>query len=419
VVPQLKVNGETVKTGESMSLGEELELITLVKRAGGRLTTRSYQVIAGSYLSLNVIAGSVSPQKLQDLQSRLAVTKATMETQDPNLIESLTREDLLGDLFYAGTLGYYAQYLALSHIAGLNQRAHHYLAAGIGSIGYEPNVSYLFGQPRSIEAGGVSLDIPILRVVGASDGDTEPQRHYTLQVGLLSSALEHAIPEQMFNDPNDTVTPDAVSAVKALQKANAQGQRIYRITQTNMEAVLGNIHHDNATMAEIQNALHSGREVITHTAAVSVPGWNGAGYIILDSKTGDGAYKISGGKNGGVYNPPYDLLDIVGAGIMLFLGSVLAVPVLNYFLFSLFVGLLVASVTLFLLAAAMYNSGYGPIADAVCSTAVALLLGALLVLLRRPGQISEITVLQFIVGATVEGVSSNAIASGCGALGRT
>jgi hypothetical protein len=229
---------------------------------------------------------------------RLAETHSTLETQDAGLIQSLSREALLGDLFYAGTLGYYAQYLALSHITGLNVGAHHYLAAGIGSVGYEPTVRYLFGLPRAIEPGGVYFDIPMLQVIGASDGNAEKQKNYTLQVGLLSSALEHVTPERMFDDPNDGVTPDAISAVKALQKANAQGQRIYRITQANMNAVLGNIHHDRATLAEIRNAVQAGREVITHTDSVSVPGWGGAGYIILDWETGEGAYKISGGNNG-------------------------------------------------------------------------------------------------------------------------
>lgn len=32
---------------------------------------------------------------------------------------------------------------------------------------------------------------------------------------------------------------------------------------------------------------------------MSVPGWSGAGYIILDPDTGSGAYKIAGGSNGG------------------------------------------------------------------------------------------------------------------------
>ena len=52
-------------------------------------------------------------------------------------------------------------------------------------------------------------------------------------------------------------------------------------------------------MAEINAALQVGKEVITHTDAISVPGWSGAGYIIFDPVTGGGAYKISGGGNGG------------------------------------------------------------------------------------------------------------------------
>ncbi len=34
----------------------------------------------------------------------------------------------------------------------------------------------------------------------------------------------------------------------------------------------------------------------THTSSVSVPGWSGVGYIVIDPKSGDGAYVISGGE---------------------------------------------------------------------------------------------------------------------------
>ncbi|MCX7088773.1 MAG: hypothetical protein NTV00_12065 [Methylococcales bacterium] len=61
---------------------------------------------------------------------------------------------------------------------------------------------------------------------------------------------------------------------------------------------LSNIHHDSATLQEIQDALNVGKEVITHTDAVSVPGWTGAGYIIIDPDTGSEAYKIASGANG-------------------------------------------------------------------------------------------------------------------------
>jgi len=52
-------------------------------------------------------------------------------------------------------------------------------------------------------------------------------------------------------------------------------------------------------MNDIQNALAVGKEVITHTNPISVPGWTGAGYIIFDPDTGEGAYRITGGGNGG------------------------------------------------------------------------------------------------------------------------
>jgi hypothetical protein len=51
-------------------------------------------------------------------------------------------------------------------------------------------------------------------------------------------------------------------------------------------------------MDEIRASLNAGKEVITHTDSDSVPGWSGAGYIIIDPDTGAGAYKISGGANG-------------------------------------------------------------------------------------------------------------------------
>ncbi len=271
VIPELKLNGEVIKSGDPMALGAELGFGFDTRFAGGNTILKSYNVIAGSFLSIAVIAGNISPTKLNEVQNRLTDTKTKLESADPTLIGTLTREEILGDMFYAGTLGYYAQYIALSHLAGLQQKTHHYLAAGLGSMGYEPTVSYFFGFPRNIELGGVVLNIPMIGVSGTDTADAEAKKNFLLQIGAMSSALEHAVPEQMFTDPNDTVNPppDAISAVKALSKAQAAGQRIYHITSANQNTVLPNINHDSLTMGEIQAALAVGKEVITHTDAVS------------------------------------------------------------------------------------------------------------------------------------------------------
>ena len=116
------------------------------------------------------------------------------------------------------------------------------------------------------------------------------------------------MPEQMFVTPDNP--GEAVSAVKALQKAAAQGQRIYHITQANMATALPNIHHDQNTMDEIRNALAMGKEVITHTDAFSVTGWTGAGYVLMDQDTGAAAWKIGGGLNGGALQLLDGLIEI-------------------------------------------------------------------------------------------------------------
>ncbi len=151
-----------------MKLGEELDFITTTHYAGrGQIQSpRTYQVIAGSYLAVNAYAGSVSPQILQTAQTKLEHTKTILETADQQQISALNRQELLGDLFHAGGLGYYAQLTALSHIMGLKSGSHNTLAAGTGTFGYEPNVDYIFGFPRSIKPGGIALDIPIARIKG-------------------------------------------------------------------------------------------------------------------------------------------------------------------------------------------------------------------------------------------------------------
>jgi len=77
-------------------------------------------------------------------------------------------------------------------------------------------------------------------------------------------------------------------------------------------------------MSEIEQAINQGKEVITHTDAVTVPGYTGAGYIILDPITGDGAYKIAGGENGGAI-----ALALAAAAILFVAIFALSNPVLS------------------------------------------------------------------------------------------
>ncbi|MDH5368468.1 MAG: hypothetical protein OEW99_00470 [Gammaproteobacteria bacterium] len=298
VLPEIKLNGQVIATGNAMPLGEDVDLsYKLIHPTHGQQTFFS-PVVAGSYVSIATIGGSVSVNTLNRLQTKITNTKAILQSQDPTQIQSLNREDLMGDMFYAGTLGYFAQYTVLTHVSGLQQGSFQGLLPSVGTYGYVPKVNYFFGFPRSISPGGVEMDLDTVSTFTGTKTNNQAQLvDFVQQTGTLSSALEHAVPEQMFT--SSTNPGEAVSAVKALVLANQQGQRTYHITNENQLTALPNIHHDESTMSEIQSALSAGKEVITHTDSISVPGWTGAGYIILDAETGEGAYKINGGLNGG------------------------------------------------------------------------------------------------------------------------
>jgi hypothetical protein len=184
----------------------------------------------------------------------------------------------------------------------------------------------------------VVFDIPLNVVTAVNNGDQQQKIRFKLQSGIISSGLEHIIPERMFStDPNNP--PNAISAVKAINIASTQGQRIYQLTSDNQSQTLPQIKLDSFALNEITAALQAGYEVITHTDPVSVPGYTGAGYVIFDPVTGDGAYKIGGGQNGSFLSG----LLIGNALNLLFLmiGPLLATP------FGLAaVGIILASIVL-------------------------------------------------------------------------
>ena len=140
----------------------------------------------------------------------------------------------------------------------------------------------------------------------AKDNNPDTAIAYNRQSGMRESAYEHLIPEKIFADStrplNDPLQPQGVSAVKALALAASQGQKIYTLNKDNQaqhQTLLTQISIDFKAMVDIQNGLAAGKEVTVHQAPITQSGWTGSGYIITDLGTGAGAYKISGGANGG------------------------------------------------------------------------------------------------------------------------
>jgi len=109
--------------------------------------------------------------------------------------------------------------------------------------------------------------------------------------------MEHLVPEQMFS--TDTQKAQGISAVKALAIASQQGQKIWTITESNLELALSKINLGVDTENDIRNSVYAGKVVTAHETQINLNGWIGEGYISFDPVTGSGAYQIAGGGNGG------------------------------------------------------------------------------------------------------------------------
>ena len=316
VVPELKLDGEVVGIGQSMQLGYEMRLrLTTYTPAFGNENFYS-PMIAGSYFALASIGGSVSSNKFSDLTLKISKTKAIVETGG---FTSLSKDDILGDMFYSGVLGYYAQFDLASKVLGKLSGQFLNLLPSIGTYGYVPAVNYLFSLPVSLSDGGFEMNLNSTSIaVADTDNLKENRKNFIIKIGVAGSALEHAIPEQMF--VNENTPGEAISATKALSKAVQAGQRIYQINSTNISMILPKINHSGFVLNDITNAVNTGFEVITHSDAVSIPGWSGAGYVIIDPETGDGVYKIENGTNGTFLKWVYEnswWLGILAAGLTL------------------------------------------------------------------------------------------------------
>ena len=84
-----------------------------------------------------------------------------------------------------------------------------------------------------------------------------------------------------------------------LVAANEANIPLYIISQDHLATVFPRLKLSQQVLSDITNAVNAGKSVITPESTVTRFGWTGNGYLIQDPATGEGAYLISGGTNGG------------------------------------------------------------------------------------------------------------------------
>lgn len=317
LTPEISLNGQTVKSQGSYAMGTELHAQEGYWSPTHGWQLKSNTLTVGEYQAIGLDLQGVAPERLTNLKTQLVTTQDKLDAND---LAGLTGHDLTGAILQAGVLSYFAvndaQDRLASRAAGLVQ----YREPSYGTFKTIAQTVYSFGVPHSVSFPGVNMDINwYLTSAAAKDGNTQKRTHYYLATGPRISAFEHIIPEQLFSMPDQPVK--GVSAIKALAIAASQGQRIYAIDADNINVALPQLKINKDIEVEIRSAVNAGQQATVSQNAVSYAGWHGTGYVILDPATGAGAYKISGGANGGSsIGSPGDLLDIFG-DLLLIAGS--------------------------------------------------------------------------------------------------
>jgi hypothetical protein len=311
---ELRVDGQIASEGGVFTLGQELTSTMALNAPGsGWSEGEPNHPIAGEYQAIGLDLQGISASQLAALKTRMEQTKAKLEQfqanpNDPTPIQGLTKEDLSGDLLQAGILGYFASVDGNDQLAArAGNQVVAYRLPSYGAFMAAAQPHYWFGIVRNVSFPGVVMDVDRITIhTEAKDADNQKRIAYIRQIGSAASAFEHAVPERLFADPtkplNDPSQPQGVSAVKALAIAASQRQKIYTLDNTNQAyhaSIVASLATDADTKAEISNALYAGMEVTVHQADINANGWTGMGYMILDPDSGAGAYKISGGANGG------------------------------------------------------------------------------------------------------------------------
>jgi hypothetical protein len=289
----------------------------------------------------------LSQQQLENTKDTLESAKEKLEqfeqTENQAALDGLTKHDLTGAILQAGVQSYYAvndtQDIIAQKQAGVVQ--YPFLTYGTFSTNLTPE--YRYGLPLAVKMGGVVMDIDkILHTKVEINNDREKLTAYNLSRGPSYSLNENLVPEQLFDNPD---TPekeaDGISATKALSLAAQQGQTIYTVTKANYAEVLLKLNHSDVVMTDIRNGINAGKTVTVHDTQITLNGWKGTGYTILDPQSGAGAYMIGGGLDGGFTNFFGENQNIItfflGLGALATLAlPILFIPILLITIFSAF-----------------------------------------------------------------------------------
>jgi RHS repeat-associated protein len=297
--PELRVGGELVGTGDSLSLGSwEPITVTIVTPIGDWAPRYAPQWLqAGEWYALPIMLQTVSPEALRRHHKALVESRAAGLADDS--------EPVLGQSLYNIGLSYFNQVDASDHVDAQ--------IAGVVRVPYFRGMlmsqdlavlewDWIGGEWKPMRLGPASYTIDVrlncYSILSAS-GNPDRERAFMTDSGHKGSATEHATIEQLQNNLS-------VSTIQVLDIANDEGLKIYHIISSTVDAILPLLDYPSRTKDSLREDVEAGYEVTVPEGNITYNQWTGTGWISFNPRSGSAGYWLSGSIGGapGDYEVP-------------------------------------------------------------------------------------------------------------------
>ena len=307
VKPEIKI-GESIQdivVGDSVQIGTAQTL--LIKFSEPNIDAQEIinEVYAGSSLGVAINVGKISKTAIDEIGESLKQAKERLTAGDFSL---LSETDFINNLLYYTATLYHAEINWNSILISKALKVNANTLPSLAIFSSEIKTNEMFGIPVEASVGPLMMDADrLLHFTKALNGDENKTKAFNLNAGVLSSILEHVVPESIFATQFNSAV--GISAIKSLLLANANNIPLYTIDKNNINSVISEISLDPKTVANIKDAVAAGMKIVTQKTNIELNGWAGCGYIVIDEITNSASYLISGGFSGGIIL----LLDSISA----------------------------------------------------------------------------------------------------------
>lgn len=279
--PVLKVDGEVVAEGASVTLGSYQTLYSSFKRPDGEWNTNTRGFTVGATYA-SVIDLQKTPFDLVEKR------KADLEDISSHLGEEVATSEMVEEMLHFTGLAYFAKTDFDSDLAAKIQDVVWVRLPAQAIVAQEVTVSYFFWFPWKISRGASSIDVKrnTLNPVSVTL-NPDNEKAWMATIGISGSGTEHLIFEELHS-------VESVSTVKILALANERGIPIYNITSENIDTVLPLLNTYFLVKDNIRASVEKGYVAICPRDNVSLNNWHGQGWIVMNPESGAAGYLLAG-----------------------------------------------------------------------------------------------------------------------------